>query len=229
MLRRVRLLVVLLLAVPAAALAQFAYTTATVDLRAGPDGLYPLVLRVYPGTQVQVHGCIANWSWCDVTVGFERGWMYAAYLAYPYQGSNVTIYGYGPTLGLPILSFGIAPYWDRYYRSRPWWHQRNEWYYRPLPAPRPPPPGYRPPSYPPHGGRPPPGGARPPPGTRPPPPPGGSRPPPPGGGQPPPPGGSRPPPGGGGGGPPPRAMPMPKPQPVPPPTSAPPGPAPTPR
>ena len=204
MLRRFMLAVALFLAVPAAALAQFAYTTAAVNMRAGPDSSYPLVLRVYPGTQVQVYGCIANWSWCDVGVGFERGWIYAAYLAYPYQGGSVAIYGYGPALGLPILTFSIAPYWDTYYRNRPWWYRRDDWYHRPPPPPRP--PGYRPP----------------------PPPPTGARPPPPGG-RPPPPGGSRPPPPPGGGHPPARPIPMPKPRPVPPPTSAPPGPAPTPR
>ena len=166
-----RCLVSLALSVlPSAVLAQYAYTTGTVNMRAGPDSSYPLVLRVYPGTQVQVHGCIADWSWCDVSVGFERGWIYAPYLAYPYQGNNVTIYGFGPSLGVPIISFTIGPYWDNYYRGRPWWYQRNDWYYRPPPVHRPPPPGWRPPPpSPPPGWRPPPG-QRPPPGGRPPPP-----------------------------------------------------------
>jgi len=198
-----------LVLLPSTALAQYAYTTGTVNMRAGPDSSYPLVLRVYPGTQVQVHGCIADWSWCDVNVGFERGWIYAPYLAYPYQGNNVAIYGSGPTLGLPIVSFTIGPYWDNYYHGRPWWYQRDNWYYRPPPPHRPPPPGWRPPPPPPPGWRPP-SGTRPPPGWHPPPPPGGGRPPP------------RPP----GGGTPPRPMPKPVPKP---PTSAPPGPAPTPR
>jgi uncharacterized protein YraI len=213
----------LALGTPSAALAQYAFTTTTVDMRAGPDGSYPLVLRVYPNTQVLIHGCISNWSWCDVTVGYERGWIYAPNLWYPYQGSNVVIYGNGPILGLPIVTFSIAPYWDHWYRNRPWWYQRNDWYYRAPPPPRPPPPGWRPPRPPPPGWRPPPGPRppgiypppdRPPPGTgRPPPPPNGGRPPPQ-----PPPGGGRPPP----------ARPMPTPKPAPP-TSAPPGPAPTPR
>lgn len=223
---RLLLIFALLLAAPTAALAQYAFTTTTVNMRAGPDSSYPLVLRVYPNTQVQVYGCIDNWSWCDVSVGFERGWIYAPYLAYPYQGSNVPIYGSGPTLGLPIISFTIAPYWDRYYRNRPWWYQRNNWYHRPPPPPRPPPPGWRPPPPPPPGWRPPPGPRPQPPGIYPPPPPrpppGGTRPPPP---RPPPGGGRPPPPPTGGNPPPPRPMPMPKPQSRPAPaTSAPPAP-----
>ena len=54
-LRRIILLGCLALAVPTAALAQLAYTTTTVNMRAGPDPTYPLVLRVYPGTQVNVY------------------------------------------------------------------------------------------------------------------------------------------------------------------------------
>jgi uncharacterized protein YraI len=225
-LRRI-ILLCLLLGLPTAALAQLAYTTSTVNMRAGPDSSYPLVLRIFPGTQVNVFGCLDNWSWCDVGVGPDRGWVYAQYLGYPYQDQRVPIYGYGPTLGLPIVTFTIGPYWDNYYRNRPWWNQRNYWYQRPPPYYRPPPPpSYRPPSYhpPPHGGRPPPprpppGGGRPPPPR---PPPGGGRPPPP------PPGGGRPPPPPPGGGrpPPPQTKPMPMPKPGAPPTSAPPGPTP---
>jgi len=204
-LRRIILLGCVALALPTAALAQLAYTTTTVNMRAGPDPSYPLVLRVYPGTQVNVIGCLDNWSWCDVGVGPDRGWVFAQYLAYPYQDQRVPIYGYGPTLGLPIVTFTIGPYWDNYYRNRPWWNQRSYWYQRPPPHYyRPPtPPSYRPPSYhppPPHGGVPPPR-----------PPPGGGRPPPP------PPGGGRPPP---------QPKPTPMPKPGAPPTSAPPGPTP---
>lgn len=223
-LRRIILLGCLALGLPTTVLAQLAYTTTTVNMRAGPDPTYPLVLRVYPGTQVNVFGCLDNWSWCDVGVGLDRGWVFAQYLAYPYQGQRVPIYGYGPTIGLPIVTFTIGPYWDNYYRNRPWWSQRSYWYQRPPPPHYrpPPPPSYRPPPYypPTHGGRPPP--PRPPPGGGPPPqhpPPGGSRPPPPpGGGRPPPPSGGRPPP--------PQTKPMPMPKPGAPPTSAPPGPTP---
>jgi len=211
--RRSFLIVLVFAGVSVPALAQIAYTSTAVNLRAGPDQSYPLVLRVLGGTQVQVFGCLEDYRWCDVGVGFERGWVYAANLFYPYQSQRVPIYGYGPSLGLPIVSFTIGPYWDLYYRNRPWWNNRSYWYQRPPPYyyNRPAsPPYYRPPPP-----RPPP--PRPPSTGRPPPPPGTGRPPPP------PPGGGRPPP---------RPVPMPKPAPgggTPPPTSAPPGPAPTPR
>jgi uncharacterized protein YraI len=204
--------VALLLAAPAATLAQgIAYTTKTVNLRAGPDRSYPLVLRVVPGAQVQVFGCLDDYSWCDVGLGLNRGWIWAGNLTYSYENHRVAIYQYGPTLGIPIIVFSVGPYWDNYYRGRPWYSNRTYWYSRP-PPPRPP----RPPSW----NRPPPQiqpprPPRPPPTVQPPRPQPTPRPAPrptpkpmpvPGAGGP----GSPPP---GGGRPPPRPQPQPKPQP----------------
>jgi uncharacterized protein YraI len=217
--------VALLLAAPAVTLAQgVAYTTKTVNLRAGPDRSYPLVLRVVPGTQLQVFGCLDDYSWCDVGLGLNRGWIWAGNLTYPYENHRVAIYQYGPTLGIPIIVFSVGSYWDNYYRGQPWYSNRAYWYSRP--------PSYRPPR-PPSWNRPPPQIQPPrprppqvvqPPRPQPPPPRPTPRPPPrpttkpmpaPGAGGPPP-GGGRPP--SGGGRPPPqpqqpRPQPQPKPQP----------------
>lgn len=56
-------------------------------------------------------GCVEGWQWCDVTVGPNRG---------------------GPTLGIPLIAFAIGPYWDNYYRGRPWYGNRHYWYNRPV-------------------------------------------------------------------------------------------------
>lgn len=166
-----------LVLLPAAASAQFAYTNRDVNLRAGPNREFPLVMWVPGGVQVYVNGCVDGWTWCDVTVGDERGWVYAEFLSYDYYGQPVTIVSGGALLGLPLITFSIGPYWDNYYRYRPWYGNRYYWYnrpptwwYRPAPPPpprpivRPPPshppnwnsPGPRPPDYHrPPGGRPP--------------------------------------------------------------------------
>jgi uncharacterized protein YraI len=181
---------------------QYAYTTRDVNMRAGPDSSYPLVARLPAGVNLAVGGCLQSYTWCDVYTNDVRGWVYASYLAYPYQSSEVPIYSFGPALGLPIISFSIGSYWDDYYRGRPFYSNRNYWYGRPWhsPPPRfhsdwrapPPPPPHRPPGYrpPPGGGyqsggdyhRPPHGssgdGYRPPPGNNNRPPPSGNRPPP---------------------------------------------------
>jgi uncharacterized protein YraI len=128
------------LALSLAAFAQTALTTQDVNVHAGPSKDYPLVAWLRPGTQVAVAGCLSTWTWCDVIVGPNRGWVYARYLAYLYQNQNVPIISGGAMLGLPIVTFSIVPYWDSYYRGRPWYGNRPHWQYRPPPSVRPPPP-----------------------------------------------------------------------------------------
>lgn len=169
MIRRATIAALFALALlPAAAWAQFAYTNRDVNLRAGPNREFPLVMWVPGGVQVYVNGCIEGWTWCDVTVGDQRGWVYADFLSYDYYGQPVTIVSGGVLLGLPLITFSIGSYWDSWYRYQPWYGNRYYWYnrpptwwYRPPPPPpprpivRPPPPhppnwhgpGPRPPEY----------------------------------------------------------------------------------
>jgi uncharacterized protein YraI len=111
----------------ASAAAQQAYTTRQVNLRAGPDRGYPLVAYVGPGQSVYVNGCINDYRWCDITAGANRGWAYAKFIEYPYQDRRLPIYGNGPTLALPIVSFILGSYWNDNYRNRPWYGQQNNW------------------------------------------------------------------------------------------------------
>ena len=138
------------LAVAAASPAQTAYTTKTVNLRAGPSRDYPLVARIPGGMPVEVNGCVAGWTWCDVSLWDDRGWVYAGNLEFPYQDRRVVVLYEGPLIGFPIVTFSVGPYWDTYYRGRPWYSRRQYWVHRPPPAhairpPRPRPPAVRPP------------------------------------------------------------------------------------
>ena len=121
------------------ALAQEAVTVKDVNVRAGPDRAYPLVVWVPGGSTVYVNGCQSDYRWCDVTAGANRGWVYAKNLQYIYQGQPMTIYGNGPTLALPIISFILGSYWNDNYQNRPWYRNQNQWNnFRP---------GYRPPVF----------------------------------------------------------------------------------
>jgi uncharacterized protein YraI len=117
----------LLVAIPFATSAQEAFTTRSVNVRAGPDTTYPAVATLGGGAPVEVMGCLDDWSWCDVVFGYNRGWVYAPYLTYVYQGARVPFYTYAPSFGIPIVAFSLGSYWDRYYRGRSWYGRRDYW------------------------------------------------------------------------------------------------------
>lgn len=133
---RLRVLAAAAVLFSAAAGAEVAVTTGAVNMRAGPDTSYPVVTTLGSRVVVNVVGCLESFAWCDVVVGPNRGWVSAQYLAYDYQ-NQPTVIGYGgPTLGLPLITFSIGNYWDNYYRSRPWYRERDYWYrHRVAPAP----------------------------------------------------------------------------------------------
>jgi uncharacterized protein YraI len=145
------------LAAPAAFAQVQAYTSQPVDLFSGPSGDYPVVTEIGPNVPVTVMGCVSDYSWCDVALPDLRGWIYADYLAYPYQGGYVPIEGYGATIGLPVVTFALGAYWDSFYRGRPWYGDREHWAHVP-----PPHFGGRPAGPPPMHGGPQPGMGRPP-------------------------------------------------------------------
>lgn len=120
------------------AAAQTATITRSVNVRSGPNASLPTVTWLLTGTRVSVTGCTANWNWCDVTSGGERGWVYSRYLSMPLQGSAVTILKAGPALGLPVVEFALGPYWDEHYQRRMWFPQKARWqlHWDRQPAPR---------------------------------------------------------------------------------------------
>ena len=141
---------VVALSTPAAAQAQYAQTVKWVNLRAGPARDYPLVASLPPGAAVSVQGCIDGYSWCDVVgPAGERGWTYAGNIVYPYQSGYVPVIYYGPTIGIPVVTFVIGSYWGDYYRHRPWYGNMHRWHDHSAPAWRPPArPDWRPPPRP---------------------------------------------------------------------------------
>ncbi len=119
-----------------AAAAERAYITSSVNLRTGPDAGYPRIVTLSSGENVQVFGCVNDWSWCDVATRYERGWVSSSYLDYDDGGRRTRIYGNGPRLGLPILTFVLGTYWDAHYRDRSWYGQRSQWERQPPQRPR---------------------------------------------------------------------------------------------
>jgi uncharacterized protein YraI len=113
---------------------QFANLARDANLRAGPSRDYPVVAELPAGMSVWVDGCINGYRWCDVTVGLDRGWIYAGNIIYPYQGARVPLLNYGAVIGIGIIAFSVGDYWDNHYRTRPWYPQRQNWINRPRPV-----------------------------------------------------------------------------------------------
>jgi uncharacterized protein YraI len=124
-----RFVVAVLLATPAAALAAPGMINASVNLRAGPSVEFPVVDRIRPGVPVEVHGCIREALWCDVSTERERGWVAAQYLDYLYGDRYVDLPSYVDVVDVPATSFVLTSYWSSFYVGRPW-YRRHVWWNR---------------------------------------------------------------------------------------------------
>ncbi len=134
------LAVVLALGAPLAAFANDGYVVADISLQAGPDTDYPPIENLSAGTEVDVQGCVEGFSWCDVIVGGDRGWVPGSFVETEYDNQPVFLVDYGPRIGIPLVSFSIGTYWDAHYHNRPFYAQRTEWVNRHIsvrPPPRP--------------------------------------------------------------------------------------------
>ena len=98
-----------------------------VNLRSGPDADYPRVSTLRAGSRLDVHGCLRDWSWCDVSSNGRRGWISASYLDVNRNGRRVALSRGGDGLGFAVLDFLIGDYWDSHYRGQSWYGQRPQY------------------------------------------------------------------------------------------------------
>lgn len=137
--RRILLAMAMLAATaPAAAAATAAVATANVNLRAGPSTGYPVITVLPTGARIVTHGCLADYSWCDIAFGQHRGWVSAGYVQVVHGGGPVVLTpAVAPAVGVTVVSFNKV-YWDTYYAAYPWYGSWNRYgtYYRAYPAGR---------------------------------------------------------------------------------------------
>lgn len=114
---------------PVAAQAAEGFATANVNMRSGPSTRYPAVTVIPAGTAVEIHGCLADVPWCDVSFYDGRGWVAGRYVQALYQQRRVYVEpDYYDSLGIPLVTFEFGTYWDRHYRNRDFYRERD--YYR---------------------------------------------------------------------------------------------------
>ncbi|MGS4887619.1 SH3 domain-containing protein [Roseibium sp. MB-4] len=87
-----------------------AYTTANLNMRAGPGTNYPVLTTLPQGAGVTVFGCTADFQWCDAAFTSVKGWVSGKYLSYGVQGRYY---------GQPIPRSGIYVGVPRYQRNYP--------------------------------------------------------------------------------------------------------------
>lgn len=127
---------VMAVAAPAMAEAAQAISTANVNLRAGPSTQYPPVLVVPAGNRVEIFGCLSSANWCDVGYAGYRGWISGSYLQTQYSSRRIYVDpDYYGRLGIPTVTFRVDQYWDRNYRGRDFYSQRDRWRRAPPPPP----------------------------------------------------------------------------------------------
>jgi uncharacterized protein YraI len=124
---RVLIAAAILIVAPATAFAARGYATNTVNMRAGPGTEYPVVMTIPGGAHITINGCLSDYAWCDVTFRRNRGWVSADYLNYFYGNRYVYLPDYVGVVGVPIVTFSLGSYWNRYYAGRPWFHRRAHW------------------------------------------------------------------------------------------------------
>ncbi|MBO3762347.1 SH3 domain-containing protein [Ciceribacter sp. L1K22] len=113
---------------PALAQAANGYATANVNLRAGPSTNYPAVTVIPAGAGVDIYGCLNTANWCDVGFRGIRGWVSGSYLQAGYQQRRVYVAPeYYRPLGIPTVTFSVGNYWDRHYRGRDFYRNRDRW------------------------------------------------------------------------------------------------------
>ncbi len=113
---------------PVAAQAAEGFATANVNMRSGPSTRYPAVTSIPAGTPVQIHGCLADTPWCDVSFYKGRGWVAGRYIQAEYQRRRIYVEpDYYDNLGIPLITFELGNYWDRNYRNRDFYRDRNSY------------------------------------------------------------------------------------------------------
>jgi uncharacterized protein YraI len=113
---------------PVVAQAAEGYSTANVNMRAGPSTQYPAVTVIPVGASLEIHGCLADLPWCDVEFYGGRGWVAGQYVQAVYQQRRVYVDPqYYRPLGIPTVVFSVDNYWDRYYRNRDFYRDRGRW------------------------------------------------------------------------------------------------------
>lgn len=96
-----------LVATPAFAIS--GYSTSHLNLRTGPGTQYPIAGVMETNVRSEITGCLADYSWCAVTVAGLSGWASAEYLVVDQNGAIMQVDEQGAATGIPVVEAqGVA-------------------------------------------------------------------------------------------------------------------------
>ena len=93
----------------------------------GPGETYPAVGYVESGRNVSLYGCLNDYAWCEVSNGYDRGWIDADALGVYRNNQVYNLYSSRSWYTYPIVSFIFTDYWRSHYYNRPWYHDRSRY------------------------------------------------------------------------------------------------------
>ncbi|UFZ01730.1 SH3 domain-containing protein [Bradyrhizobium ontarionense] len=121
------LLIFIGLAEKAAAAEVAGYSGVNLNVRSGPNVRFAAVGLLGAGTSLTIHGCLAGYTWCDISASGLRGWASGAHIQFEYETRRVYVPAYAPRVEMPILTSHIDSYWHDYYRDRPFYDELPRW------------------------------------------------------------------------------------------------------
>jgi uncharacterized protein YraI len=117
----------LLMTTPAEATRPNGYAVTNVNQRAGPGTEYPVLLTVPRNGPVSILGCLPDHAWCETYYRGSYGWMSAIYLMGYHDDGYYALRDYAPQMDFPVVRFEIGGYWDKHYRNRDFYRERDRW------------------------------------------------------------------------------------------------------
>lgn len=103
------------------------YAGVNLKIRSGPSVRFPTVAILAAGSDLNIHGCLARYTWCDVSAAGVRGWVSGALIQFAYEARRVYVPARPALVEIPILTFNLSSYWDDYYRDRDFYGERDHW------------------------------------------------------------------------------------------------------
>ena len=76
---------------------------------------------------MEIHGCLQNGGWCDVSWRGKRGWVEAAALECNNTGERMPLSATIARSNFPVVAFEFKSYWDTNYKQKLWYEDRAKW------------------------------------------------------------------------------------------------------